>query len=190
MIAIENTLVSENLARVKFCCDLEKCHGACCVEGDAGAPLEMEEIGQLEDYIEKIQPYMKEKGIEMVKQVGVFDYDVEGNFVTPLINNKECAFVYFENSIARCAIEKAYEKKAIPFPKPVSCHLYPVRISRFKNFEGVNYHKWDICEKALKKGKKENIPLYRFLKDSLKRYFGEKWYNRLVQLIEKNRKSR
>lgn len=185
MIVIEDTLVSDDIARVRFACNLKKCKGACCVEGDAGAPLEIEEISLLEDYIDFIKPYMVSKGIREVEKNGIFDYDETGAMVTPLVNDKECVFVYFENEIARCAIEKAHEDGKIPFPKPISCHLYPVRIIENKNFEGVNYHKWYICSHALTNGKRNNIFLYRFLKDSLIRKYGEKWYKDLVKQIEK-----
>ena len=111
------------------------------MEGDAGAPLEEEEISQLEDYIDKIKPCMVEEGIREVEQIGVFDYDFNGKFVTPLIKGRECVYVYFEEGIARCAIEKAFQEKVIPFPKPVSCHLYPIRLSEIASGEAVNYHK-------------------------------------------------
>jgi len=188
MIAIDNTLISDDVRQVRFCCNLEKCLGACCIEGDAGAPLEEEEITLLEDYIEEIKPFMLPAGIEVIEKNGVFDYDMFGHFVTPLVNDQECAFVYFEKGIARCAIEKAYQQSKIGFAKPVSCHLYPVRISTYKEFQAVNYHEWHICREALIKGKMDNVPLYRFLGDALTRKFGQDWYEKLVDTIESNRK--
>lgn len=179
MIAIENTLISENIKEICFSCDLKKCKGACCIEGDAGAPLEEEEISILEDEIDKIIPYMRPEGIERINEIGVFDYDEFGNYVTPLINDRECAFVIFENDIAFCAIEKACNLKKINFRKPVSCHLYPVRITKYNDFEAINYHEWHICQKALIKGKREKIPLYKFLKDAFIRKYGNKWYKEL-----------
>lgn len=184
MIVIDNTIISEDIRDVRFCCDLEKCRGACCVEGDAGAPLEEEEISQLEDYIDRIKPFMQESGIEVIENSGVFDYDMNGEYVTPLISDKDCAFVFYENNIAKCAIEKAYENKKISFRKPLSCHLYPIRIKNYAGDDAVNYHKWAICQPACAKGKEINLPLYKFLKDSLIRKFGEEWYNKLVQNIE------
>jgi hypothetical protein len=183
MIVIDNTLISEDIRDVRFCCDLEKCKGACCIEGDAGAPLEEDEISQLEDYVDRIKPYMQPDGIKVVEKYGVFDYDMNGEFVTPLIADKDCAFVYYENDIAKCAIEKAYEDKKISFRKPLSCHLYPIRIKKYAGNEAVNYHKWDICQPACAMGKKINLPLYKFLKDSLIRKFGEEWYMKLVENI-------
>jgi len=185
MIYLDSTLISDDIRDVWFCCDLEKCKGACCIEGDAGAPLEEEEISLIEDYLEFISPFMLPAGRDVVKANGVFDYDAEGNYVTPLVHDRECAFVYFEEGIARCAIEKAFVEKTIPFPKPVSCHLYPVRLKDLANGnEGLNYHKWSICKKALEKGYKEKIPLYRFLEQAMIRKYGRQWYNRLLKLLE------
>ena len=183
MILLENTLISDDLQTVHFSCDLKKCKGACCVEGDAGAPLEEEEISLLEDYIDEIKPYMLGEGIEEIRKNGVFDYDADGKYVTPLVNGKECAFVFFKDGIARCAIEEAYQGKRIPFPKPLSCHLYPVRIRELHEGEALNYHKWHICNKALENGMKLKMPLYLFLEEALIRKYGRNWYNKLAKLL-------
>jgi hypothetical protein len=188
MIAIKNTLISDDLVAVKFCCNLPVCLGACCVEGDAGAPLDEEEIAMIDDYINEIKPYMLPEGIEVVENLGVFDYDIEGNLVTPLFNDRECVFVYFEEGITRCAIEKAHTEGKIPFPKPISCHLYPVRLTPYKTFEAVNYHQWHICRPALEKGKEVEIPLYVFLKDALIRKYGKEWYEELDTEINERQK--
>ena len=185
MISIDNTIISDDLKEICFVCDLKKCKGACCVEGDAGAPLDEEEISLLEDEIEAIKPFMTDSGIAEIEQTGVFDYDALGNYVTPLVNHRECAYVYFEEGIAKCAIEKAWELKKTIFRKPVSCHLYPVRISKYKDFEAVNYHKWYICEKALINGKRLNIRMYQFLKEPLIRKYGLKWYRELGKKYSK-----
>jgi hypothetical protein len=153
------------------------------VEGDAGAPLEEEEISLLEDYIGTVKLFMVPKGIQEVEKTGVFDYDADGKFVTPLVNGNECCYVYLEDGIVRCAIEKAFQEKAIPFPKPLSCHLYPARIKQVGNQDAVNYHKWFICNKALENGMKLKTPLYRFLEDALIRKYGRSWYNKLVKLL-------
>lgn len=183
MISLNKTLISDNLKDVFFCCDLPKCKGACCVEGDGGAPLEEAEVSKLEDHIDAIRPYMVPAGIEEIGKNGVFDYDAEGHFVTPLVRGRECVYVYLEDRIARCAIEKAFAEGKIPFAKPVSCHLYPVRITRTALNDAVNYHKWEICRKALEKGHKEKIRLYQFLEEALIRKYGRSWYNRLVRLL-------
>jgi len=183
MIYLGNTLISDDLKEVFFSCDLTKCKGACCVEGDAGAPLEEEEISLLEDHFDEIKPYMVKEGIREVEQSGVFDYDAEGKFVTPLVNGKECVFVYFDDGIARCAVEKAYQEEKIPFAKPISCHLYPIRIKTTPFNDLLNYHKWPICHKALVKGYNEKTPLYQFLEGALIRKYGRAWYNKLAKLL-------
>ncbi len=185
MIILENTLISDDIARLRFACDLSCCRGACCIEGDAGAPLEAEEISLLEESIDRIKPFMTEKGIRTIEEQGIFDYDAHGSFVTPLVQEKECTFVCFEGQIARCSIEKAFEEKQIPFRKPLSCHLYPVRITKYRHYDAVNYHRWHICEKALSRGKAEGIYLYQFLKEALIRKYGGEWYGDLCQRIEK-----
>jgi len=180
MIIHDHTIISDDLKDVYFCCDLAKCKGACCVEGDAGAPLEEEEISLLEDHIEDIRPYMCQEGIEEIENIGVFDYDADGHFVTPLVQGRECIYVYYENGIARCAIELAYSEKKIPFQKPLSCHLYPIRIKKTGENDALNYHRWPICKDALEKGMKLKIPLYQFAGDSLIRKYGRTWYNKLT----------
>ncbi|MEZ5083343.1 MAG: DUF3109 family protein [Bacteroidales bacterium] len=184
MIIIDDIIVSDEIRDARFCCHLQKCLGACCVEGDAGAPLEEEEISIIEDELENIKPYMRPEGIEVIEKTGVFDYDAHSEYVTPLINDRDCAFVYYNNGVAACAIEKAYEEGKTKFRKPISCHLYPIRITKSKSFEAVNYHKWYICEPAKTHGKNLGIPLYKFVKDSLIRKYGEAWYKKLVKEIE------
>jgi hypothetical protein len=183
MIIIGDTSISDDLYLVRFCCHLERCRGACCVAGDAGAPLEEEEISILEDELENIKSFMTEQGIRTVEEIGVFDYDILGKFVTPLVNDGECAFANLDNGIAYCAIERAFYAGKTKFLKPLSCHLYPVRITKYESFEAVNYQKWNICKPALKLGNKEGIPLYKFLKEALVRKYGEKWYKKLEKEI-------
>jgi len=185
MIVIGDTIVSDDLYMVRFCCHLSRCLGACCVDGDAGAPLEEDEIALLEDHIEDITPFMTERGRNVITHLGVFDYDSAGKFVTPLVQDAECAYCNFtRDGVAFCAIEKAYDEARIDVQKPVSCHLYPVRISRYDSYEAVNYHKWYICKPALKHGRKEGLMLYTFLKPALVRKYGEKWYQELDSLVK------
>ncbi len=179
MILIDDTTISDDLCSVQFVCNLKKCKGTCCVAGDAGAPLLEEEIGLLEDYLDEIKIYMTEKGIQVVEAVGVFDYDQAGEFVTPLVNDRECAFANFTDGIAWCAIEKAYDEGKIKFRKPVSCHLYPLRITKYATYDAVNYHEWEICRPALVHGKRLGVPLYVFLKEALIRRYGKSWYKEL-----------
>ncbi len=185
MIVIDDKTVSDDLKNIKFVCNIQKCKGACCVEGDAGAPLSEEEISLLEDCVDEVRPYMTKAGLEVIDQMGVFEYDMAGQFVTPLVDGRECAFANFTDGIAWCAIEKAWMEKKSTFRKPVSCHLYPVRITAYKDYDAVNYHEWEICKPALVHGRREGVPLYQFLKDALIRQYGEAWYKDLVKEIEK-----
>lgn len=178
------TLVSDDIKDVHFVCKLSACSGNCCVDGDAGAPLDEEEIATLEDHIDVIKPYMTKEGREVVELMGVFDYDADSSYVTPLVKNRECAFVYVKNKINYCAIEKAWVEKVIPFQKPISCHLYPIRLKKIGEFTGINYDNWSICKPALMNGKALGVPLYKFLKDALIRKFGKDWYNLLVDEFE------
>lgn len=179
MIAIDNTIVSEYLIEKKFVCDIAVCKGECCVAGDSGAPLDEEEIAVLENILDEVKPYIPPDGIEAIKQQGVFVLDEDGDYTTPLVEGKHCAFVYFDNNVAKCAIEKAFYEGKINWKKPISCHLYPVRITKYKNYDAVNYHQWDVCKPARQCGSKLNVPLFRFLKEPLVRKYGENWYKKL-----------
>lgn len=190
MIEIDKTIVSTQLLEKKFVCDLTACKGACCVHGVSGAPLDKEEIPLIEKALDKIKPYMTPAGIKAVEEQGVSVVDEDGEDTTPLVKGKECAFVYFENKIALCAIEKAYKEGKIKNIKPISCHLYPVRINKYKAFDAVNYHQWSICKPACKCGEKLDVPVYKFLKAPLIRKYGEKWYKQLetaARLFEKEK---
>jgi len=191
MLIVQNTLVSDDLAECKFCCDTPKCLGMCCVEGDAGAPYEEEEIKILQTSIKEVYKFMTPEGLDAVEKQGIFVIDPEGKKVTPLIKGKECAFVVYKNGIVYCAIELAYNKKKVAFQKPVSCHLYPVRVIDYEDFFAVNYHEWNVCKPALEKGKNEDLFMYEFLKKPLIRKFGKSWYNELEKIAEymRNKKS-
>ena len=184
MFVVGTALVSDNLKKIRFVCDLDACKGACCVDGDSGAPLDIEEVHQIRENIDLIKPFMTPEGIATIERAGTFESDSDANLSTPLVDSRECAYTYLENGITRCAIEKAFVEGKIPFAKPVSCHLYPIRINCYGDFDAVNYHEWDICKPALLKGKHEKVPLYVFLKDSLIRKYGEVWYEELVDQIE------
>jgi hypothetical protein len=180
VIAIGNTIVSTEVLEEHFVCDLEKCKGACCVAGDSGAPLDESELPELEKYYEVVKPYLQKEGIESIEKQGFYVIDSDNDWVTPLIHgHRECAYTIFENGIAKCSFEKAYFEGKIPFRKPVSCHLYPVRITKLKAYDAVNYDRWDVCAAACKLGKSLKVPVYKFLKDSLIRKYGEEWYEQL-----------
>lgn len=179
MIHIDNTIVSDDLLDKYFVCDLNLCKGICCIEGDAGAPLEEEEISILEDILEEVKPYMTKEGLKAVEKTGVFDYFEKGELGTALIKGKECVFVCKENGICSCAIELAYKAGKIKFQKPISCYLYPIRIKKFKNYDAVNYDRWHICKDAIKCGKKTNTPVFKFLEEPLIKKYGRKWFKQL-----------
>jgi len=180
MKIIQNVLVSDDIFSEHFCCDLKLCRGLCCMEGDVGAPLEPYEIADLEDNYPIFKKYMTQKGIEKVEHSGTFDYDMEGSFVTPLLGDENCAFLFFEENIAKCAIEKAFTNGEIDFQKPISCHLYPIRVKILPDYEALNYHRWNVCHAACKKGNSLKLPLYKFLKEPLIRKYGKEWYNQLL----------
>ena len=184
MIQIEDTLVSFDIFEKKFCCDLASCKGACCVEGDAGAPLEADEPGKIEANYEGIKIFMKPAGIDAVRQQGFAVIDVEGDLGTPLINGGECAYAIEENGICWCAIEKAWTQGLSDFRKPLSCHLYPIRIENYGPYTAVNYHRWDVCKAAVVLGKLKGVPVYQFLKEPLIRKFGADWYQMLSDCAE------
>jgi len=187
MLNVSNILVSDDLIDTCFCCDLTQCAGMCCIEGDAGAPLDPEEIADLEDNYPIFQKYMMKEGINKVEAEGTFDYDMEGGFTTPLLDTEECAYVFYEDNIAKCAIEKAFLNGEIDFKKPISCHLYPIRIKKLPDFEALNYHRWGVCEKACEKGKLLQIPVYLFLKEALIRKYGECWFEALEKAVKTKR---
>ena len=183
MIEHRGTLISEDLFEKRFVCDLNACKGACCVEGESGAPLEPEEAEQMKKLWPKYRSYIPEKGRQAVAEQGFSVIDEDGDLVTPLVDgNKECAFTIFENGIALCGIEKAWKDGKIPFRKPISCHLYPIRIEKLKFHEGLNYHKWKLCKPACTCGAKLDVPVYRFLKDALIRKYGKQWYAELEDI--------
>lgn len=190
MIDIDGKVVSLDVIEQKFVCDLNACKGICCVEGESGAPLEEEEVHILEEILDDVKPYMKPDGIAAVEQQGAWVIDSDGDHVTPLVEGRECAYVYFENGMALCAIEKAWKEKKISFRKPISCHLYPIRIKKYRKFEAVNYDKWDVCAPACDCGKKMKVPVYVFVKDALIRKYGKEWYKELqeaARLVEEER---
>lgn len=193
MIAIGNTLISEDIIEKEFVCDLNACKGACCVKGDYGAPLEKEELAILDDIYEKVKPYLPEDGIKAIEKQGKYLLYEKKEWVTPLAKGKECAYTVFENGVAKCGIEKAFYDGKINFKKPVSCHLYPIRITVQRNkMEALNYDRWSVCKAACKLGKSLQVPVFKFLKESLIRKYGEDWYKQLevaAELLE-NQKSK
>ena len=184
MISIGSTLISEDIFEKEFVCDLNACKGECCISGDSGAPLDTKELKILDAIYPVVKPYMNAKGIAAIEKNGAYVLDSDGDYTTTLVSDgAECAFVFFdEKNIAKCAIEQAYlEGKTQEFvddwKKPISCHLYPIRITEYKEYDAVNYHSWHICKPACECGAQLNVPVYVFLKEPLIRKYGEAWYN-------------
>ena len=191
LVEIADTVVSTELFERKFVCDLQACRGACCIEGDSGAPLQLEEIDLIEDNLEEILPFLREEGVEAINRDGVFYMDQENEPVTSLVGGKECAFVvYDQNGITKCGIEQAYVAGKSAFRKPISCHLYPIRIKQFHEKKALVFDKWSICEPACACGDRLEVPVYRFLRDAIVRTYGEAYFDELHEVAEawKNKK--
>lgn len=185
MIKVGEVLVSEDIKITEFVCHLEKCKGACCVEGDLGAPLEEDELPLMQEIQNSVAPYLTDDGKKAIAMQGAYILDEDGDYSTPTIGGKECAYSHYdEKGILKCGIEQAYLDGKTTFRKPISCHLYPIRITKKKGFEAVNYHHWNICSDACKLGAALGVPLYKFLKDPLIRKYGDAWYAELVNAIE------
>jgi hypothetical protein len=185
MILIDNTCISDDIKEKFFVCNLDKCKGACCVEGDLGAPLLDSELPIMDSIYEKVKPYLSQEGIAAIEAQGTYIKDWEGDYSTTTIDEKECAYAYYdEQKVLKCGIEQAYLDGHIDFKKPISCHLYPIRITKYENFDALNYDKWDICSPACELGENLGVPVYKFLKEPLIRAYGEDWYNTLKEEIE------
>jgi len=186
MILVGQAVISDDVKENFFVCDLEKCKGACCVEGDAGAPLADEETAILDDIYPLIKGYLTDEGIEAIERQGTWVRDWDGEQVTPTIgDNGACAYALTdERGILKCGIEQAYLEGKIGFKKPISCHLYPIRITKYDDFDALNYDRWDICSAACVLGSQLGVPVYKFLKEPLIRKYGEDWYAELVKEIE------
>jgi len=185
MIQIDQTLISDDIKEQFFVCDLDKCKGACCVEGDLGAPLDKDELADMEEVIDVVKPYLSAQAIAALEANGAYLLDEEGDFSTTTIDNKECAFAFYdEKKILKCSIEQAWRDGKTSIQKPISCHLYPIRVAKLHDFLALNYDRWHICSPACELGEKLSVPVYKFLKDPLIRRFGQDWYQRLCEEIE------
>lgn len=185
MIQIDDVVVSLDVLREKFLCDLSACKGECCIEGDAGAPVEPDEVEKLEAALPAIWDDLSPEARAVIDRQGVVYIDCEGDLVTSIVNDKDCVFTcYDDRGCCCCALEKAFRAGRTRFYKPVSCHLYPVRVSRYSSYRAVNYHRWDVCKAAVLLGRKENVPVYKFLREPLIRKFGEAWYRELELAAE------
>jgi hypothetical protein len=179
MIIHGDTLVSEDLFEKNFICNLSKCKGACCVEGDQGAPVTREEIAAMQHNLEAVKPYLTPESLKAIESKGFWETDPEGDLVTTCLPTGECNFSIYKDGILSCGIEQAWKDGNSSFRKPISCHLYPIRVSNVGNYEALNYHRWDVCKPACQLGDEHQVPVFRFLKDALIRKYGESWYNEL-----------
>ena len=181
MVQIQDVVVSLDVFRDKFLCDLDACKGACCVEGDAGAPVTLDEILELEEILPEIWQDLTPQARQVIDQQGVAYPDPEGEMVTSIVAGKECVFTLRDtHGCCLCAIEKAWREGRVGFIKPISCRLYPLRVADFGDIRAVNYHRWDICKAAVLAGNKCGMPLYRFLKEPLIERFGQEWYDEML----------
>ncbi|MCS6805994.1 MAG: DUF3109 family protein [Blastocatellia bacterium] len=181
MIIINEILISDEIKQQPFACDLAACKGACCIEGDIGAPLEEAEAEFLQSHIKLLEPYLRRAGVETIQRHGAYTQDAQGVLRTPLIESGACAYAVLENGVAFCAIEKAYEAGIIQFRKPLSCHLYPIKLKKLSTTEALNFDRWHICEPACHLGRQRGIPVYEFVKDGLIRKYGEAFYRALAE---------
>lgn len=185
MLQIQDTLVSLDLIERYFCCDLDQCLGACCIEGDAGAPVTEDECAAIKEALPEVESYMLPGGVKAVRESGVSYVDEEGDLVTTIVDGRNCAFTCYEpGGKCMCALEKAYNAGLTHFRKPVSCHLYPVRLTQYPSFKAVNFHRWKICKSAEVLGRKLGLRAYQFLKEPLTARFGQAWYDELCEAAE------
>jgi len=200
ILEVGGVLLSTDILTECFCCDLDACGGACCIEGDAGAPVTLDEIAEIEESLDEAWPMMSAAAQSVVDAQGVAYPDPEGELVTSIVNGKDCVFTYYnsgQNKIkdlpegcCLCALEKACREGRTTFMKPISCALYPIREKRFAGgLIGLNYHRWAVCDAAVRKGRELNIPLYRFLERPLIRRFGQEWYDELCQVADELKRS-
>ncbi|MEY4084501.1 MAG: hypothetical protein RL074_288 [Bacteroidota bacterium] len=182
MFQLGKTIVSEEILEREFVCNLSACKGTCCIDGDAGAPLSEEETKIMEAIYPKVKPYLRPEGIAAIEAQGTWVKGEDGDFETTLIEGKDCAYVIFDGDTALCGIEQAYNEGIVDWKKPVSCHLYPIRVKDFTEFTAVNYDKWHICDDACTLGKELQVPVYKFVKEALVRRFGEDWYLELEKV--------
>ena len=185
MILIGDKLLSEDIFEKQFACDISACKGACCVEGEGGAPLTEEECAILDEVFDEVKPYLSQEGLDVISSTGLFTVGTDRDLETPLIDGKACVYVTKSpNGTLHCGIEKAYRDGKIQWKKPISCHLYPIRIKELIDFTALNYHKWDICEGARICGAAKEISVLEFCKEALVRRFGNEWYEEAVKTYE------
>ena len=185
ILQVGKVLLSTEIVTEYFCCDLSACHGQCCVDGESGAPLTLDEAAELERLLPMIEDSLSAEARKVIADQSVAYVDVEGDLVTSIVNGQDCVFTCYEDGCCLCAAERAYREQLTDWCKPISCALYPIREKRLSNgYIGLNYHRWSICDPARRKGQELRLPLYRFLKAPLTRRFGEAWYKELEATVD------
>ena len=185
ILEVGGVLISSDVLTERFCCDYEKCRGVCCIEGDAGAPVTMDEIAGIEDALDTVWSDLSASAQSVIDRQGVAYTDQEGDLVTSIVRGKDCVFTCYNGDSCLCALEKAYRAGKTKFCKPISCALYPIRVKTFADGTvALNYHRWKICEDAVKKGQARDLPVYQFLKEPLTRRFGTDWYQELCDVAD------
>lgn len=185
ILEVGGILISSDILTERFCCDYEKCRGICCVEGDAGAPITLDEIADIEDSLDAVWPNLSASAQSVIDQQGVAYADRDGDMVTSIVRGRDCVFTCYNGDNCLCALEKVYREGRTQFCKPISCALYPIREKSFGNgLIGLNYHRWEVCKEAVEKGKALDLPVYRFLREPLIRRFGQEWYNELCAVAD------
>ena len=186
ILQVGDVIFSSDILTQCFCCDLDVCGGICCVEGDAGAPLSLDEVGELENVLDAVWPQLGAAAQAVIDRQGVAYTDRDGDLVTSIVDGKDCVFTCYEDGCCLCALEKAWRAgRLTDFCKPISCALYPIREKTFGNgLVGLNYNRWDVCRDAVKKGKELDLPVYKFLKGPLIKRFGEEWYKELEEMAD------
>ena len=183
ILEVGGVLISSEILTEKFCCDYEKCKGICCVEGDAGAPVTLDEIAAIEEVLDDVWSDLSASAQSVIDRQGVAYSDQDGDMVTSIVRGKDCVFTCYDGDNCLCALERAYRNGKTQFCKPISCALYPIREKRFEGeLVGLNYNRWDVCKDAVKKGEALGLPVYRFLCEPLTRRFGEAWYQELCEV--------
>lgn len=182
MIQHKKTLISEEIIENEFVCNLTACKGACCIEGEYGAPLDKDELEIISNDLEKIKPYLSRASVKLLDEKGFHEKDPDFDDVTTCLPDGECVFAVYENGMHKCGIEKANLEGKTEFRKPISCHLYPIRLNKVGNYTALNYNRWHICSPACKLGKEYNVPVYQFLQEALVRKFGQLWYDEMEEI--------
>jgi len=187
MFVVDNILVSDDVLDAPFACNVGACHGACCVRGDSGAPLDPEERELLEKALPIVEHRLRPEARKVIREKGVWEELSRGEYATTCVDQSECVFVVYDGPVAKCSLEKAYHEGRSDFRKPISCHLFPIRVQPLGEFDGLNYEKVEICEAAVRRGKRENVQLSDFLEEALTRKYGSKWVDSFKESVRRRR---